>query len=156
VIDHSKTKTFNMDAPLVIERTFNAPIDKTWKAITDTNQMKQWYFPQLTDFKPEAGFKTEFNVHNKGQDYLHIWKVRDVIPLKKISVEWKYGGYPGNSLVTFELFEQGPKTKLVLSHEGIETFMPEKHPELSKQNFAAGWTQFMDHGLKDFLGPVAA
>jgi hypothetical protein len=70
---------------------------------------------------------------------------------KKISVEWKYGGYPGNSLVSFELFAQGDKTKLVLTHEGIETFNPERYPELAKQNFVAGWTQFMDKELKEFL-----
>jgi hypothetical protein len=71
-------------------------------------------------------------------------------------VEWNYAGYPGNSVVSFELFEQGSKTKLILTHEGIKTFMPEKYPELSKQNFTEGWTQFMDRGLKDFLEAVTA
>ena len=71
--------------------------------------------------------------------------------MKKISVEWKYGGYPGNSLVSFELFPQGNKTKLKLTHEGIETFIPAEHPELAKENFEQGWTQFMDKGLKEFL-----
>ena len=118
--------------------------------------MRQWYFPQLSDFKPQEGFATQFNVHHEGRDYLHIWKVKIVVPLKKISVEWRYGGYPGNALVTFDLFEQRSKTKLVLIHEGIETFMPEKYPELSRENFTEGWTQFMDRGLKDFLEGVRA
>jgi len=137
---------------VVIERTFNAPVEKVWKAITDIDQMKQWFFPQLEQFKPENGFETRFNVHHEGKDFLHIWKIKEAIPLKKISVEWKYEGYPGNSLVTFELFEQEHKTKLVLTHEGIETLNPGKYPELSKKNFTEGWTQFMDKGLKDFLG----
>jgi len=140
-----------MNTPLVIERTFNASVEKVWKAITEINEMKQWYFPQLENFKPEEGFETQFNVRHEGKDYLHIWKIKEVTPLKKISVEWKYGGYPGNSLVSFELFKQGDKTKLVLTHEGIETFMPEKYPELAKENFMEGWTQFMDKGLKEFL-----
>ena len=50
-----------------------------------------------------------------------------------------------------ELFPQGDKTKLVLTHERIETFIPEKYPELAKSNFLAGWTQFMDKGLMEFL-----
>jgi hypothetical protein len=29
--------------------------------------------------------------------------------------------------------------------------MPEKYPELAKENFMEGWTQFMDKGLKEFL-----
>jgi uncharacterized protein YndB with AHSA1/START domain len=153
VMDQSK---INIETPLVIERTFNAAIAKVWKALTDINQMQQWYFPQLADFKPEEGFETQFNVHHEGRDYLHIWKVKEVIPMRKISVEWNYAGYPGNSVVSFELFEQGSKTKLILTHEGIKTFMPEKYPELSKQNFTEGWTQFMDRGLKDFLEAVSA
>jgi len=145
-----KNKNTKMD-PIIIERTFNVPAEKVWEAITDINQMKQWYFPQLENFKPEEGFETEFNVHHEGKDYFHIWQVKEVVPLKKISVEWKYRGYPGNSLVSFELFAEGNKTKLVLTHEGIETFNPERYPELAKQNFVAGWTQFMDKELKEFL-----
>jgi hypothetical protein len=39
----------------------------------------------------------------------------------------------------------------VLTHDGLETFIPEKHPGLAKENFIEGWTQFMDKGLKGFL-----
>ncbi len=95
-----------MNTPLVFERIFNAPAEKVWKAITDLNQMKQWYFPQLENFKHEEGFETQFNVHHEGKDYLHIWKIKEIIPLKKISVEWKYDGYPGNSIVSFEIFHK--------------------------------------------------
>lgn len=152
IVVSSTSKTSVMkDSPLILERTYNAPVEKIWKAITDTEQMKQWYFPQLESFKPEAGFQTQFNVHNEGRDYLHIWKIREAIPLKKISVEWKYGGYPGNSLVTFELFPEGDKTRLVLTHEHIDSFLPGEHPELSQQNFVQGWTHFMEKGLREFV-----
>ena len=139
VVNSSNNKKTNVnETPLVIERTFNAPAEKIWKAITDLSQMKQWYFPQLEQFKPEKDFETQFNVHHEGKDFLHIWKIKEVVPMKKISVEWKYGGYPGNSLVSFELFPQGNKTKLKLTHEGIETFIPAEHPELAKENFEQG------------------
>ena len=141
----------NSEDSVVIERIFDAPVEKVWKALTDFNQMKIWYFPQLKEFKPEKGFETEFIVHNNGKDYPHIWKVQEVSPLKKISLEWRFGGYPGNSLLSFELIDQGDKTKLILRHEGLETFEPEKYSELSKQNFMAGWTHFMNTGLKEFL-----
>ena len=38
------------EAPIVIEQTVNAPVSKVWQAITDKNQMKQWYF-DLKEFK---------------------------------------------------------------------------------------------------------
>src|SRR5437870_13762265 len=41
--------------PLIIERTFNAPVAKVWNAITDVDQMQQWYF-DLKGFRAEVGF----------------------------------------------------------------------------------------------------
>ena len=38
------------DGAFVIERTFNAPVAAVWKAITDKDEMKKWYF-DLTDFR---------------------------------------------------------------------------------------------------------
>ena len=139
------------NTPVVLERIFNSPVEKVWHAITDINQMRLWYFPQLENFQPEKGFETQFNVHHEGKDFLHIWKVKDVMPMKKISIEWRYEGYPGNSLVSFELFSRGNQTRLLLTHEGIESFMPAKYPELGKKNFIEGWTAFMDNELKQFL-----
>jgi len=136
---------------VIIERTFNAPADKVWKAITDKDQMKQWYFNTLDDFKPEVGFQTQFNVRNGNKDYLHIWKVTEVKPGKRISYEWKFGGYPGNSLVTFELFPAGEKTKLKLTHKGIETFLPDQNPALAKENFIEGWTSLIGSSLKNLV-----
>ena len=140
-----------MNNSIVIERIFNAPVKKVWQALTDIHQMRHWYFPQLEDFKAEEGFETKFNVHHEGKDYLHVWKVKEVVPLQKISLQWRYEGYPGNSLLSFELSDLGDQTKLVLTHEGLETFEPAKYPELGKNNFIEGWTQFMDKGLKEFL-----
>jgi uncharacterized protein YndB with AHSA1/START domain len=144
-------KNRNEDRPVTIKRIFNAPVENVWKAITDINQMRVWYFPQLENFKPEKGFETQFNVHHEGKDFMHLWKVKEVMPLKKISIEWKYAGYPGSSLVSFELFSEGNRTRLVLTHEGVESFMPAKYPELAKKNFIEGWTAFMDKELKEFL-----
>lgn len=47
--------------PILTERAFDAPVAIVWKAQTDKNEMKKWYF-DLEDFKPEKGFKFEFLV----------------------------------------------------------------------------------------------
>ncbi len=135
---------------ITIERTYDAPLERVWRAITEHAQMKRWYMADLMEFRPEPGFQTQFDVHHEGKDYLHIWKVTEVIPHKKISYEWKYGGYPGNSLVTFELSAEGKRTRVTLTHSGLETFFPDQHPELSKENFLAGWTQLIGTSLKEF------
>ncbi len=136
--------------PLVVERSFNAPLDTVWKAITDVGHMKQWYFAALESFRPEVGFETQFNVEHGGRNFLHIWKVTDVVPGKKITYSWRYGGYPGETFVTFELHSEGQKTKLKLTHDGLESFVPESHPELARENFVQGWTHYGE-ALEAFL-----
>ena len=136
--------------PIVVEQTFNTPIAVVWKAITDKDQMRQWFFEPMTDFKPEIGFETQFNVRCEDQDYLHLWQVTDVVPERRIAYQWRYGGYPGNSSVTWELSEALNVTKLRLTHEGHETF-PQDNPIFSRESGQAGWDYFLHESLKAFL-----
>jgi uncharacterized protein YndB with AHSA1/START domain len=140
--------------PFVIERTYNAPVEKVWKAITDINEMRQWYMSEIEDFKPVVGFTTVVPVKNKvstGKDFIHHWKITEVVPGKKISYEWRYEGNTGNSLVTFELKPEGNKTTLTLTHIGLETFDPATNPQFARENFEKGWTGFIDGKLKKFV-----
>ena len=141
------TKTDLANA-VVVERTFNAPVARVWKALTDVDQMRQWYF-DLKEFKPEVGFEFEFVVQHEGNSYHHLCKVTEVIPQKKIAYTWRYEGEPGDSLVTFELFDEGAKTRVKLTHTGIETFP--KTPSYALKNFEAGWTAIIGSELKQFL-----
>ena len=138
----------NVVEAIVMERTFNAPDGKVWQALTDVDQMRQWYF-DLKEFRPEAGFEFEFVVEHEGNSYHHLCKVTEVIPQKKIAYTWRYKGEPGNSLVTFELFGEGEKTRLRLTHEGIESFP--KTPAYARKNFEAGSTAIIGSELKRFV-----
>lgn len=135
--------------PFVIERIFNAPVIKVWQALTDNKQMKLWYF-DLPEFKPEIGFEFQFVAGEENKKYLHLCKVIDVVDGKKLTYSWRYDGYPGNSFVTFELFEEGDKTRVKLTHEGIETLGP-GNPDFAKENFIKGWTSILDMALKEFV-----
>ena len=138
----------NLAEAVVIERTFNAPVARVWKALTDANEMRIWYF-DLKEFKPEPGFEFEFAVEHEGVQYHHLCKVTEVIPQKKLAYTWRYPGHEGDSLVTFELFADGDKTRLKLTHEGIETFP--KTPAYDRKNFEAGWTEIIGSSLKRFV-----
>jgi uncharacterized protein YndB with AHSA1/START domain len=138
--------------PFVIERTFNVPVEKVWKAITDKAQMKQWYF-DLESFKPEVGFEFSFKGGPDDRQYLHLCRVTEVIREKKLTYSWRYDGHAGNSFVTFELFAENGKTRLRLTHEGLETF-PASNPDFAKKNFAEGWTSIIGTSLEKFLENV--
>jgi uncharacterized protein YndB with AHSA1/START domain len=135
--------------PYVIERTYSASSERVWKAITDKAQMKEWYF-DLKEFKAEVGFKFQFEGGPDDRVYVHLCEITEVIPLKKLTYSWRYQGYGGISFVTFELFPEGEKTKLKLTHAGLETF-PSDNPDLKKENFAAGWTDIIGRSLAEYL-----
>ena len=141
------TKTDLANA-VVVERTLDAPVTRVWTALTDVDQMRQWYF-DLKEFKPEIGFEFEFLVEHEGNTYHHLCKVTDVISEKKIAYSWRYKGEPGESLVTFELYPEGDKTRLKLTHTGIESFP--RTPAYARKNFEAGWTAIAGE-LEQFLG----
>jgi len=135
--------------PFTIERTYDAPIEKVWQAITDKDKMKQWYF-DLPEFKPEPGFEFSFTGGPEDRSYLHVCKITEVITGKKLTYSWRYDGHEGNSFVTFELFPEGNKTRLKLTHTGLETF-PAGNPDFARENFAKGWEHITGISLKEYL-----
>ena len=135
--------------PIVIEKTFNAPVQKVWKAITDKNDMKKWYF-DFESFVPEVGFTFQFTGGTEERQYLHLSEIITVNPNKKLAYSWRYDGYEGSSLVSFELQEEGNQTRLKLTHSGLETF-PESNPDFARNNFVEGWTSIIGTSLNDFL-----
>lgn len=138
-----------MNEPVVIERVLNARVERVWQAITDKDKMKQWYF-DLAEFRPEVGFEFQFEGGREDRCYLHLCKITEVVEGRKLAYTWRYDGEPGNTLVTFELFAEGDKTRIKLTHEGLETFRAD-NPDLAKENFVAGWTQIIGTNLKNFV-----
>lgn len=136
--------------PIVVEQIYNAMVGEVWKAITDPNKMKKWYFETMETFSPEVGFETEFDVEANGKHYLHRWKVTEAVPEKKISYNWKFGGYPGEWTTTFELTAGNGQTKLRLTNYGIDSF-PHDNPDFSRESATEGWNYFIRKRLKEFL-----
>jgi uncharacterized protein YndB with AHSA1/START domain len=135
--------------PFVIERTYNASADRVWEAITDRDKMEKWYF-KLKEFKPEVGFEFEFMGGSPTKSYRHLCKVTEVIHGKKLTHSWAYDGYPGESFVTWEIFEEGDKTRVKLTHTGLHTF-PQDTKDFGRESFSAGWTHILGTGLAKYL-----
>ncbi len=142
-------KAVDEKRPIEIERTFDAPVERVWKAISSADDMKQWYF-EFAEFKPEVGFEFQFWGGTEDKQYLHLCRVTDAVAGKKLAYSWRYDGYEGNSIVTFELSPEGKGTKLRFSHRGIETF-PQDDPNFARENFAEGWDEIINKALKGFV-----
>ena len=136
--------------PIVVEQSFKSSLQTVWNAITELDQMRLWFFENIESFIPEVGFETQFNVESEQRDFLHIWKLTEVDPLKKIRYLWKYGGFSGESFVSFELSEQNKHTVLQLICEGLENF-PNDIPEFTRDSCIAGWNYFIKDRLRIYL-----
>jgi uncharacterized protein YndB with AHSA1/START domain len=137
-------------APLTIEQTFRAPAARVWKALTDKDEMSKWSFG-IKKFRPEVGFAFEFYGEKDGVKFLHQCRVTEVILRKRLAYTWRYVGHPGRSLVTVELSAAGRKTKLRLTHDGLETFPQNK--DFARANFQVGWTALIGTHLKNHVEP---
>jgi len=137
----AKSNLATRDEPLVVERTFDAPVALVWRALTEVDDIKHW-FVDVPDFAPRVGCEFQFYGRGDGCEYLHRCRVTEVVPNKRLAYTWRYEGYDGDSLVTFELFAEGKRTTLRLTHTGLETF-----PTLAafaKANFHRGWTEITE------------
>lgn len=135
---------------LTFERTYNAPIERVWKALTDKEQMKVWYF-NIPEFQPEPGFEFTFQGEKDCETFLHLCKVIAVDPPTKLSYTWAYDGYPGESLVTFHLEKlSDQQTILTLTHQDIDTF-PADNDFFAPSNFTEGWTFILGTALMDYV-----
>lgn len=138
------------DNPIVVEQIFNRSIEDVWEAITVRDKMIQWFFNNIPSFEPRVGFETRFVIQVEDRIFPHLWKLTEVVPLKKITYDWRYEGYAGSTLVTFELFEEGKQTKLRLTDTLLENFT-DRIPEFKRESGSDGWNYFIKKNLKQYL-----
>jgi len=139
--------------PVTFEKAFQVPVSRLWKALTDESEMKKWYF-DIPGFRPEVGLEFRFLAGPEDRQYLHICRITEVIPDRKIAYGWRYDGYEGNSMVTFELTDENGNAMLRLTHEGLETF-PQDNLDFERRNFEAGWHDIINGSLTEYLGKHA-
>ena len=137
--------------PLIeVKQNFPQPIENVWRAITDVNEMRQWFFDTIPAFEPSVGFKTQFIVTSEDRIFPHLWRITEVIPFKKIVYNWKYEGYEGNSFVTFQLSEKNNQTLLTLTTKVIKDF-PDDILEFKRESCVAGWNYFIKDSLVNYF-----
>lgn len=153
----------NETKALVIERVFDAPVEKVWKAWTVPEQIKKWHGPRgftaptiKNDFR--VGGKYLYCMHGPAgtefdKDFWSTGEYREIVPMQKIVATDSFADEKGNKvpathygmnedipmelLMTATFEETGGKTRLVLRHEG---FPVGEDREGARQ----GWSQSLD------------
>lgn len=138
------------EEPVVVEQSFAASPDEVWRAITEVDRMRRWFFDNIPDFKPEIDFEIRFSVHSGGREFLHVWKITESVPGERLQYDWSYDGYPGDSFVLFELLPDEKATRLRLTATVREDF-PDDVPEFKRESCQAGWEYFIQRQLRSCL-----
>lgn len=112
--------------------------------------MRKWFFVNIPEVEPKVGFKTSFAVRSEDRTFTHFWDITKVVPLKTLEYRWRYKEYPGDSLVLFELFQQGNTTLLRLSTRVLADF-PDDIPEFTRESAVQGWNYLLGKSLKEYL-----
>jgi uncharacterized protein YndB with AHSA1/START domain len=137
----------DMNDSLKLEAAYNVSLLNVWKALTEVEQLKKWYFPQIIHFEPKVG--EVFMFTDDGSPYQKEWKVTRLENNRLLAHSWSYKGYPGNSEVIFELFRQNETTVLRLTHTGLASFPVDPH--FDYQRFEQGWEMILGQNLRRCL-----
>ena len=138
--------------PVIVTKQINQPKEIVWKAITEHQQMIEWFFDNIPDFKAEVRFKTWFVVKNEDRTFYHLWEVTEVFENQTLKVEWTYPDYVKEPfLVTFDLESlENNQTKFTVTAKGIEQFERFDIPEFTRESCVGGWEYFSTR-LKEYL-----
>ena len=136
---------------VTLVRRIKASPARVWAAITQPEQMMQWWGPDAgptlsaeADVRPGGRFSVVFRLLN-GEEHNPTGIYREVVPQKKLVFTWEWAGAPEReSLVTFRLEPIDGGTELTLIHERL----PDQD---ARKSHEAGWNGLLDK-LPAFLG----
>ena len=136
------------------EIIIDQPVERVWEALTQPEEMKNWYF-NISNFEPKEeeifDFIVSFTDEEGEHNFRHLFKILKVSPAEKLQHTWEHPGHSaGTSVLTWELFPHDGSTTVELSHEGIETFLDEGSRYFTEASYHAGWTDILQ-GLKEYL-----
>jgi uncharacterized protein YndB with AHSA1/START domain len=143
---------------LVLERVFDAPLDRIWEAWSDRDQMAQWLGPRgFTGeiLKMDTRVGGSYRYVMRAPDGTAHWvqgTYREIVPRERLVYSWIWtdaAGIPSgpDTLVTVVFSSLGDKTRIKLEHTMFQTAG-------DRDNHQQGWSSCFDH-FNDFLASAA-
>ena len=142
-----------------IQRAFDMPIDKVWKAWTTEENLKKWWGPRNytcpvcnIDLKVSGKYIASMKDKNKGDVIWSTGVYKEIIPQQKLVMTDSFsdsnsnvvsayeaglpGEWPRELMITVELKEINGKTEMTLTQEPMPTDMFE--------DCISGWNECFD------------
>ncbi len=123
---------------VVVEREFDHPPEKLWRALTDPDLVAAWLMKN--DFRPEVGHTFTLNGEWGGDLDCEVLAVE---PHHRLAYSWNFesdqAAFALKSVVTFTLIPTEGGTRLRMEQEGF------RHDQKQAYGGArAGWPEFFD------------
>ncbi len=135
---------------IIIEQVYLVKPKEVWRAITNKENMKLWYFT-IDDFYLMEGRSFNFYEPGDTKKFHHHCVIKEIIPFKKFRHTWTYPEKSkGESMLTWIIEASKENTKVTLIHEGIESFV-DGGVDFARENYVVGWNEILEKTLKDFL-----
>ena len=142
------TKPTERPQTLVVERIFQHPPEKLWRALTESPLLAQWMM--TNDFEPVTGRKFQFRTDPNPP----IWngvvdcEVLIVDPIQRLSYSWGVGGSESGLQweVLWTLTPAEGGTHVRMEQSGFSS-----DQKANYQGARYGWQKFFD-GLESVLG----
>jgi uncharacterized protein YndB with AHSA1/START domain len=128
-----------------LERLLDAPVETVWRNLTDAELRRQWFMGG-TDARPNSEFELlvdHDNLSDEDVPYPESYAASKGVRFSETVLRFDpprllettfHGGKNGK--VTYELFPEAGKTRLVLTHSGIAS-------PVGAQDFGSGWTSHL-------------
>lgn len=145
-----------------MERMLDAPVDMVWRYLTEAELREQW-FAGGTDARPDGELELLFDHDQLSADDVpypeEYAKYKGAVSHEKV-VRFEPGrvlaftfGEGKQGIATFELFPEGDRTRLVLTHSGIQS-------PAGFKDFGSGWNSHLTvlqeklagRAVRDFWG----
>lgn len=130
------------------------PREQVWLAITDSNTLAEWMYPN--DFEPRVGHRFTFRVPpNPKVNFEGLvvqCEVLECNPPFRLVFSWSAGGLE-NTRVHFQLEPDGAGTRVFFEHSGFEL-----SPAFGEQAFHGaeyGWAKMLKQLAAVVSGPAA-
>ena len=136
------------DTSLTVRRTYDAPLERVYRAFTDPDELAQWYAPgemttEVHTLKPEPGGTISVTMVGDDEDHTAEGTFEDVIENERLVHTWRWVGGSMDEddeeslvTVTFEEVEAG--TEVVLTHERLPN-------SESVRQHTEGWTGCLEN-----------
>ena len=129
------------DRTIQIERIFNAPRERVWRAYTDPKLLAQWWGRgnqlDLERNEFERGGHWRFVEHSGGETHGFEGRFREITPMERIAMTFEWDGMPGYPAVSTASFEDlgDGRTKMIST---MQFYTPEERDGMLKSGMEGG------------------